>query len=45
MTALSLGNASLKPEKSTNYTFGVVLQPIRQVYLGRLVGNTPQRRN
>ena len=33
VSGISLGNPNLKPEKSTNYTFGVVLQPIRQVHI------------
>jgi iron complex outermembrane receptor protein len=31
-SGISVGNPALKPEKSRNYTFGVVLQPIRQVH-------------
>jgi iron complex outermembrane recepter protein len=30
-SAISIANPALKPEKSRNYTFGVVLQPIRQL--------------
>jgi iron complex outermembrane recepter protein len=33
VSSLTLANPSLKPEKSRNYTFGVVLQPIRQVHI------------
>lgn len=33
VASLTLGNPSLKPEKSRNYTIGVVLQPLRQVHL------------
>jgi iron complex outermembrane receptor protein len=33
VSSLTLGNPNLKPEKSTNYTFGVVLQPIPQVHI------------
>jgi iron complex outermembrane receptor protein len=32
-SSLTLANPDLKPEKSKNYTFGVVLQPLRQVQL------------
>jgi iron complex outermembrane recepter protein len=31
--SLTLGNPALKPEKSRNYTYGVVLQPIQQVHV------------
>jgi iron complex outermembrane receptor protein len=30
-SSLTLSNPALKPEKSRNYTFGVVLEPLRQV--------------
>lgn len=33
VSSLTLSNPNLKPEKSTNYTLGVVLQPIRQVHI------------
>jgi len=33
VSSLTLSNPDLKPEKSRNYTFGVVLQPIRQLHI------------
>ena len=30
---LHVGNPNLKPQRSTNYTYGVLFQPIRQTYL------------
>jgi iron complex outermembrane receptor protein len=32
-SSLTLGNPDLKPEKSRNFTLGVVLQPIQQVHI------------